>query len=132
MAEAFANRYGGRRVRAWSAGSVPLGRIAEGTEAVMSEIGISLATQYSKGFGDIPIEKMALIVTMGCGIQCPVAPSFRGQLIEWDIPDPFGCSLEYFREVRDLVKCKVCDLLEVARALPSDCEGYIARQVSEK
>ena len=121
MAEVFANHYGGKWVNAWSAGAVPLGRIAEGTEAVMSEIGISLAGHYSKGFSDVPIEKMALIVTMGCGIQCPVAPGFRGQLVEWDIPDPFGLSLENFREVRDLVKCKVRDLLKSACALPSDC-----------
>ena len=121
MAEAFANHYGDKWVNAWSAGSVPLGRIAEGTETIMSEIGISLAGHYSKGFNEVPFEKMAWIIVMGCGIQCPVAPDFRGQLVEWDIFDPFGCSLEHFREVRDLVKCKVRDLLRSVCALPSDC-----------
>ena len=77
MAEAFANCHGSGQIRAWSAGSVPLRYIAEGTEAVMAERGIFLKGHYSKGVEEIPLHDMDLIITMGCGMQCPTFPVFE-------------------------------------------------------
>ena len=112
MAEALAHHQGNGKVRAWSAGSAPLGSIAEGTEAVLAEKGISLAGHYSKGLEDIPLKEMDVIVTMGCEVACTTFPGFRGRTVEWEIPDPYGEGLERFREVRDIVESEVAGLLQ--------------------
>ena len=91
---------------------MPLGMIAEGTGAVMSELGIHLDGHYSKGVDEVPLKKMDVIVTMGCGMECPTLPGFRGRMVEWEIPDPYGGSLEYFRQVRTLLDAQVRTLLE--------------------
>ena len=118
MAEAWANHDGNGKVQAWSAGSVPLGRIAEGTEAVLAEKGISLEGHYSKGLEDIPLKEMDVIVTMGCAIACPTFPGFRGKTVEWEIPDPYGEGVERFREVRDIVESEVAGLLQSLTPAP--------------
>ena len=91
---------------------MPLGMIAEGTEAVMAEKGIFLEGHFSKGVNEVPLKKMDVIVTMGCGMPCPTFPGFRGRKVEWEIPDPYGHSLKYFRQVRDLLEGQVRALLE--------------------
>ncbi len=112
MAEALANHQRNGKVRAWSAGSAPLGRIAEGTGAVLAGRGISLEGHYSKGLEDIPLKEMDVIVTMGCGVACPTFPGFRGKTVEWEIPDPYGEGIERFREVLDIVESEVAGLLQ--------------------
>ena len=112
MAEAFANRHGNGQIRAWSAGSAPLGYIAEGTEGVMAEKGIFLQGHYSKGVEEIPLPDMDVIVTMGCGMQCPTFPGFQGNHVEWEIPDPYGYGIDRFRQVRDLLESQVLALLK--------------------
>ena len=107
MAEAFANHLGRGALRAWSAGSVPFGRIAPEACAVMKEEGLSLDGQYSKGLADVPICSMDFIVSMGCGVVCPSPPGFAGRRVEWSIPDTYGGSLEDYRRARDLIKREV-------------------------
>jgi arsenate reductase (thioredoxin) len=111
MAEAFANHLGGGRVRAYSAGSHPLGRIAPKTYEAMQEKGLSLEGHWSKGFKDVPTQEMDVVVGMGCEVVCPVPPDFRGQMIEWSISDPYGADLAGFREVRDQIEREVGTLL---------------------
>ena len=112
MAEAFANRLGGGRIRAWSAGSHPLGYIIEGTRTVLREKGVLIDGQFSKGLEDVPMERMDVIVTMGCEVECPLPAGFKGQVIEWNIPDPFAHGLDVFRNVRDLIAQQVKELVE--------------------
>lgn len=111
MAEALANHLGKGRVRAWSAGSAPLGTIIPETYDVMREKGLSLDGQWSKGLRDISTKDMDVVVEMGCEVACPVPPDFSGRLVEWDIADPYGHDLEFFRSVRDLIEQKVAGLL---------------------
>ncbi len=112
MAEGLANQLGEGRVRAWSAGSIPLGEIIPETHQVLDEIGVSLDGHWSKGLRDVPVAEMDVVVGMGCEVTCPVPPGFKGRVIEWNIPDPYGRDLEFFREVRDLIKRQVAALLE--------------------
>ena len=116
MAEALANRLGEGRVRAWSAGSHPLGMIIPETFDVLEEKGISLEGHYSKGLKDVPVADMNVIVGMGCEVACPVPVGFRGQVIEWNVPDPYGRDLEFFRSVRDLIERQVSRLLDALEA----------------
>jgi len=111
MAEAFANRLGEGKLRAWSAGVHPLGWIAAETQAVMNERGISLKTQWSKGIDDVPLARMDLVVVMGREVSCFLPGAFEGRLLEWNISDPFGGSLDRYRATRDLIEEQVKDLL---------------------
>ncbi len=111
MAEALANKLGEGKVRAWSAGSHPLGSIISETETVLKEKGISLEGHWSKGLRDVPVAEMDVVVGMGCEVVCPVPAGFRGRVIEWNIPDPFGQGLDYFRGVRDLIERQVRSLI---------------------
>lgn len=111
MAEAFANHWGRGRIRAWSAGSSPLGRIVPAIYDVMTEKGLSLDGQWSKGLHDVPLDDMDVIVSMGCEVYCPVPPGFKGRVVEWDIPDPYGGKLESYREARDGIEKQVRQLL---------------------
>jgi len=112
MAEAFANQHGKGRIRAWSAGSSPLGHITAKTCDVMLEKGLTLEGHASKSLRDVPVSEMDVVVGMGCEVSCPVPVGFRGKVIEWDIPDPFGLPVEFFRDVRDMIERKVLELIE--------------------
>jgi len=111
MAEAWANHYGKGRARAHSAGSHPYGSIVRDTYAVMAEKGIALDNQCSKGLGDVALEQMDVVVSMGCEVVCPLPEGFKGRKVQWNIPDPFGEGIEYFRKVRDLIEQQVLELL---------------------
>ncbi len=113
MAEALANHLGQGRVRAWSAGSHPLGEIVPLTFEVLREKGISLDGQWSKGLRDVPVAEMDVVVGMGCEVVCPVPAGFKGRVIEWNIPDPYGREIGSYRSVRDLIERQVAALLEV-------------------
>jgi len=111
MAEALANQIGDGRVQAFSAGTHPLGVISFDTRAALGEKGITLAGHWSKGLQDVPVSDMDVVVEMGFGVKCRLPADFKGQLIKWQIPDPFSLGLEYFRDVRDLIESEVRRLL---------------------
>jgi arsenate reductase len=111
MAEALANHHGKGRVRAWSAGSRPLGEITPQTCEVMQEKGISLDGHKSKRLDDVAVGDMDVVVRMGCEVACPVPVGFKGRVIEWNIPDPYGRELSFFRSVRDSIQRQVIALL---------------------
>jgi len=112
MAEALANQAGKGHIRAWSAGSYPLGEIIPQTHEVLREKGITLKEHWSKGLKDVDVNKMDVVVGMGCEVHCPVPVGFKGRVIEWNIPDPYGRDLAYFRDVRELIERQVNALLD--------------------
>lgn len=111
MAEAFA-RIGGAtdQVEIFSAGSRPSGQINQKAIASMREIGYDLTKHESKSLTDIPDVEYDMVVTMGCGDECPFVRAKQRE--DWGIPDPKHLSLEDFREVRDLIEEKVKELLQ--------------------
>ena len=109
MAQAFAILHGGSDIEAFSAGSRPSGRINPKAVEAMRELGYDLSTHQSKSLEEIPDGAYDAAVTMGCGDACPnVAAKLRE---DWQIPDPREMPPEQFREVRDLIECKVKELL---------------------
>ena len=111
MAEALANQLGKGRVRAFSAGTRPLGEISSDTRAVLREKGIALDAHWSKGLRDVPVSEMDVVVVMGAGVKCHLPADFKGRLIRWHIPDPFLLGRDHFRDVRDLIEGEVRRLL---------------------
>jgi arsenate reductase (thioredoxin) len=111
MAEAMAKKLGKGKVRASSAGLYPLGWIASGTHIVMEENAFFLDGQSSKGLKDVKIEAMDIVVEMGREVSCPLPKGFKGRVVEWAIPDPYGAALDEYRKTRDLVEEQVTRLL---------------------
>ncbi|HEY0661939.1 MAG TPA: arsenate reductase ArsC [Lysobacter sp.] len=95
MAEALANSLGKGRVRAFSAGSHPAGRVQPMALQVMADAGLDVSVLRSKSWAEFAqpgAPEMDLVITVcdrAGGESCPVWP---GQPItaHWSIPDPVG------------------------------------------
>lgn len=110
MAQGFAEALGKGKLEVYSAGSRPSSQIDPLVIEVMKEKNIDLSTKRPKGLNDLPEIEMDYLVTMGCEETCPAIPSKK--IIEWDIPDPKGKSIEGFREIRDMIEERVKALLK--------------------
>ena len=93
----------------FSAGSKPSGMLNPLAVRVMKEKGIDISGHISKSFEDLPYREFDIVVGMGCGDACPLF--MAKQYIKWNVPDPKGKDIVYFRMVRDLIGAKVAGLL---------------------
>jgi len=110
MSEAFAKILGGDSIESYSAGSVPSGKINPKAIAAMKELGYDLSTHHSKSLEEVKqFAPFNAVVTMGCGDACPWMPAKK--FIDWEIPDPKNMNEDDFRQVRDLIRDKVKQLL---------------------
>ena len=110
MAEAFAHIHGGEGLEAFSAGSRPSGRINPAAVASMRELGYDLSSHRSKSLSQVPDVAYDLVVTMGCGDDCPAIRALRR--LQWEIPDPKLMDPDQFRAVRELIRQKVVAALK--------------------
>lgn len=110
MAQGFAETFGKGRVEVYSAGSRPSSQIDPLVIEVMKEKGIDLSSKKPKGLNDLPPVEMDYLVTMGCEETCPAV--LAKKIIEWEIPDPKGKSINVFREVRNVIENRVKALFE--------------------
>jgi protein-tyrosine-phosphatase len=110
MAEGFAEIFGQGKVEVYSAGSRPSSIIDPLVIEVMQEKGIDLSGNRPKGLNDLPPIGMDYLITMGCEETCPAV--LAKKIIEWEIPDPKGKSIDVFRSIRDTIEEKVRGLLE--------------------
>lgn len=114
MAEGFARHYGDEDTEVSSGGSNPAEKVNENAVKVMGEKGVDISSHKPSNLDSEDTENADVIVTMGCGSQpCPVPVT--GEIVEWEIEDPAGGSLEEFREVRDEIEKRVLKLLEDIR-----------------
>ena len=111
MAEAFARMAG---IDAYSAGSRPSGRVNPKAIEAMRELGYDLATHQSKSLDELGNLQFDAAVTMGCGDACPMLKADRRE--DWNIPDPKELPPEEFRNVRDLIRAKVEELVQSLKA----------------
>ena len=58
----------------------------------MAELGIDLSARRPRRLSREDAEWADVVVTMGCGDECPYIPGKR--YLDWDLPDPQGQSLE--------------------------------------
>jgi arsenate reductase len=109
MASAFLEQLGGDRVRVRSAGTTPAEAIHTGVVEAMREEGIDLAGRKPTGLLDETVREADVVVTMGCGDECPFYPGKHYE--DWDLPDPAGRPLEEIRAIRDEIRRRVESLL---------------------
>ena len=111
MAAAFFNHFADpRKAYALSAGTEPGERIHPEVEAVMREVGIDLSDAKPQRLTEELTKTAQLLITMGCGEQCPHVPDIRRD--DWPLKDPKGLPIEDVRAIRDEVKCRVEALLK--------------------
>jgi arsenate reductase len=105
MAAGFFNALAHReRARAISAGTAPATRVRPEVVTAMREVGIDLSTARPQLLTDELARGAVLLVTMGCGDQCPVVPGL--ERADWPLRDPKGQSQAEVRRIRDDVRAR--------------------------
>jgi arsenate reductase (thioredoxin) len=99
MSQALFERAAEGRHTARSAGTMPGERVHPEVVEAMDELGIDLRERQPKLLTAEDAEWADVVVTMGCGDECPYIPGRR--YLEWDLPDPKGQSIEAVRATRD-------------------------------
>jgi arsenate reductase len=111
MAAAYFNRLADPgKARAISAGTAPGVRVHPEVVAVMEEEGIDLSDATPQLLTDQLASGADLLVTMGCGEQCPYLPGVRRD--DWPLADPKGKPLQQVRAIRDEIRRRVRGLVE--------------------
>ena len=109
MAQALFERAAHRRHTAASAGTEPADRVHPQVIEVMRELGIDLADRRPQLLTDELAQQADVVVTMGCGDQCPFIPGKR--YIDWELDDPNGRPIDEVRTTRDDIGRRVGELV---------------------
>jgi arsenate reductase len=108
MAAAFFNRLAdGMKARAISGGTRPASRVHLEVAVAMREVGIDITFALPQ---KLAAQAAALLVTMGCGDECPALPA--AERADWPLEDPKGKSIERVRAIRDDIRARVEGLIE--------------------
>lgn len=109
MSEALFRRAAEERHEARSAGTTPADQVHPEVVEAMGELGIDLSGRTPRRLSREDAEWADVVVTMGCGDECPYIPGKR--YVDWDLEDPKGQSLEAVREIRDEIDRRVRELV---------------------
>jgi protein-tyrosine-phosphatase len=105
MAEALARQYFPDSVSIGSAGINPLGYVAEETLRVLAESGVATADLWSKGLTDVDCAGFSVLVNLTSYSLAAVLPrDCRWRIIRHPVADPFGRSLEAYRQAREAIR----------------------------
>jgi protein-tyrosine-phosphatase len=113
MSQALFARAAEDRHSAASAGTTPAEAVHPEVIEVMNELGIDLSGARPKRLTPELAAAADVIVTMGCGDECPYFPGKR--YLDWDLPDPKGQPVAEVRAIRD-------DIAERVRALVAELD----------
>ena len=109
MSQALFERAARGRHTAMSAGTQPAEQVHPQVIEAMREVGIDLSQQTPRKLTTDLAEAADVVVTMGCGDECPFIPG--KSYVDWDLPDPNGRSLEEVRAIRDDISRRVNHLV---------------------
>ena len=110
MSEALFQRAVAGRHEARSAGTTPAERVHPEVVEVMNELDVDLSERTPRKLSREDAEWADVVVTMGCGDECPYIPGKR--YVDWDLTDPRGQAVEAVRETRDEIERRVRALVE--------------------
>jgi arsenate reductase len=96
--------------RAISAGTDPGPRVHPEVVTAMNEVGVDLSAASTSKLTNELAQRAQLLITMGCGDQCPVVPGLERD--DWPLEDPRGKPLDHVRRVRDEIRARVTQLLD--------------------
>ena len=88
-----------------SAGSAPADEVHPAVVEAMHEVGVDLSGASPKVLTDDAVQRVDVVVTMGCGDACPVYPGKRYE--DWTVDDPAGQDIATVRRIRDEIDARV-------------------------
>jgi len=88
-----------------SAGTAPADEIHPAVVEAMHEVGVDLSGASPKVLTDVAVQRVDVVVTMGCGDACPVYPGKRYE--DWTVDDPAGQDIATVRRIRDEIDARV-------------------------
>jgi arsenate reductase len=120
MAAALLAHHAGDRIVVRSAGTAPADSINPAVVAAMAELGIDLLAggAHPKKLEDAAVQASDVVITMGCGDECPFYPGTR--YLDWQLDDPAGQGIDAVRPIRDEIDRSVRDLVAELLATPVD------------
>jgi arsenate reductase len=110
MSQVLLERAADGRHQARSAGTTPAERVHPNVIAVMQEEGVDLSDRVPRKLTDDLAGWADVVVTMGCGDECPVIPGRR--YVDWELTDPKGLPVAGVRRIRDDIKIRIAALVE--------------------
>ena len=108
MAAGLVALHSGGLVHVRSAGSDPAENVNPLAVQAIAELGVDLADAFPKPLTDEVVRAADVVVTMGCGDECPVVIGTR--YVDWDLPDPAGQDAEAVAVIRDEIARRVDEL----------------------
>jgi arsenate reductase (thioredoxin) len=109
MSRALFDREVGSEHEARSAGTTPGEHVHPEVVEAMRELDIDVSGRVPQKLTDDLAQWPDVVVTMGCGDECPYIPGKR--YIDWDLPDPKGRPVEEVRAIRDDISRRVGELV---------------------
>jgi arsenate reductase (thioredoxin) len=109
MAAALLTAGAGDRIAVYSAGSAPGETLNPAVVTAMAELDLDISGEKPKKLTDDMALRADVVVTMGCGDECPVYPGKR--YVEWELPDPAGKDVDEVRAIRDDIALRVGQLI---------------------
>ena len=97
------------KARAISAGTHPAEHVHPEVVTIVRELGIDLSGARPQRLTEALTRTATMLITMGCGDECPVVPGLRRD--DWPLKDPKGQSLEAVRAIREEINERVRTLL---------------------
>jgi protein-tyrosine-phosphatase len=108
-AKVLLDHYADGRVDVRSAGSEPGSELNPSVVTVLTERGLDISPEFPKPLTDQAAREADVVVTMGCGDNCPYYPGKR--YVDWDLTDPAGLPIEEVRPIVDEIDGRVRALL---------------------
>ena len=105
MAAGWLQHLAGDQVEVLSAGSAPADSINAVAVEAMAEEGVDIAGNVPKVLSDDAVQTADVVVTMGCGDECPYVPGKRYE--DWELEDPAGQDIAAVRPIRDEIRRRV-------------------------
>jgi arsenate reductase len=105
ISRALFERAADGRHGAEAAGTQPAERLHPAVVEAMAEIGIDLSDRQPQLLTREMAERADVVVTMGCGDECPYIPGKR--YVDWDLQDPEDMPIEEVRELREKIAGRV-------------------------
>jgi arsenate reductase len=110
------------RHRALSAGTAPADQVHPEVVEVMRELGVDLSDRVPRRLSHELAEQADVVVTMGCGDECPYIPGKR--YVDWELDDPAGRPVDEVRAIRDDIARRVGELVAELDGAPQGTAGH--------